>query len=103
MTSTNDVRDIVNIDVVDQKQKDRLPDRLKAEFQDLEKQFVVDKSKLKAISARFQEELEEGLKANGSNIVSMQTSSSGERANVSRRCMSHGYWAFHQARKKGRT
>ena len=70
MASTNEVHDIVNIDVVDQKQKDRLSQKLKTELESLEQQFVVDKAKLKAIAERFQEELEEGLKDNGQNIVS---------------------------------
>lgn len=59
----------MNIDVCDQKQKDRLPENMKNELEDLERQFTVDKQKLKDITKRFQEELEEGLQENGKNIV----------------------------------
>lgn len=41
---------------------DYLPEDLRAEFDKLEKQFTVDTDKLKKISERFQEELEEGKK-----------------------------------------
>lgn len=46
----------------------QLSEPLASELQKLERQFVVDQSKLKQILDRFIEELEEGLRVDGSNI-----------------------------------
>lgn len=48
---------------------DSLPPTLQTELGDLEAQFNVDAKRLKQISHRFEEELQEGLEKDGSNIV----------------------------------
>ncbi|KAK5075584.1 hypothetical protein LTS08_001349 [Lithohypha guttulata] len=64
---------IVNIDTIDGHQKEGLPKELRDELDKLEKQFTVTTEKLKEITKRFQEELEEGLKENGKNIAMFVT------------------------------
>jgi hypothetical protein len=50
---------------------DHLSVDLKRELESLEDQFHVSSQKLKQISERFEEELKEGLEADGANIVSL--------------------------------
>ena len=45
-----------------------LSEQLAKEFEDLERQFWVSKEKLKEISERFEQELQDGLEVNGRNI-----------------------------------
>ena len=45
-----------------------LTEQLTEEFENLERQFWVSKEKLKEISQRFEQELQDGLEANGRNI-----------------------------------
>lgn len=48
---------------------DGLSGELQVELEKLEELFTVNTEKLKQITKRFQEELEEGLQENGKNIV----------------------------------
>lgn len=50
-----------------------LPPALQDELRSLEEQFKVDTTKLKKISKRFEEELQEGLRKDGANIVGHDT------------------------------
>ena len=51
-----------------------LPDPLAEEIERLDKLFRVDRERLKSISQRFREELEEGLEADGKNIACLESS-----------------------------
>ncbi|KAK5942259.1 hypothetical protein PMZ80_004822 [Knufia obscura] len=68
MAATNKIDGLV--DGTNEKQKGPdLPTELRDELEKLEQQFYVDRKKLKQISERFQQELEEGLQDHGKNIA----------------------------------
>jgi len=52
-----------------------LPDSLAEEVKKLKELFWVGRDKLKSICERFGQELQEGLEANGRNIVRLDTDS----------------------------
>lgn len=51
------------------KTSETLPEALQTELHKLEDDFTVDTQQLKRITSRFREELKEGLREDGQNIV----------------------------------